>query len=91
LFPVFLHSFLLPHKNMKTNVALLSYVRFCSVFIASSTCRGINGTNNFRSASVFKDMVCNFLNQTDMGVDTDFFWGITTGEAPTALLKENNV
>jgi hypothetical protein len=33
LFPVFLYSFLLPHKNMKTNVAPLSSVRFRSVFI----------------------------------------------------------
>jgi hypothetical protein len=33
LFPVFLYSFLLSHKNMKTNVAPLSSVRFRSVFI----------------------------------------------------------
>jgi hypothetical protein len=33
LFPVILYSFLLPHKNMKTNVALLSSVRFRFVFI----------------------------------------------------------
>jgi hypothetical protein len=33
LFPVILHSFLLPHKNMKTNMAPLSSVRFHSVFI----------------------------------------------------------
>jgi hypothetical protein len=33
LFPVFSYSFLLPHKNMKTNVAPLSSVRFRSVFI----------------------------------------------------------
>jgi hypothetical protein len=33
LFPVFPYSFLLPYKNMKTNVAALSSIRFRSVFI----------------------------------------------------------
>jgi hypothetical protein len=33
LFPAFPYSFLLLHKNMKTNVAALSSVRFRSVFI----------------------------------------------------------
>jgi hypothetical protein len=37
LFPVFLYSFLFPHKNMKTNVALVSSVRFRSVFIPTMT------------------------------------------------------
>jgi hypothetical protein len=36
---------------------------------------GLNSTDNFRfesaSASVFKDMVCNSLNPTDMGGNTD--------------------
>jgi hypothetical protein len=39
LFPVFPYSFLLPHKNMKTNVATLSSVRFRSVFIPRSNHR----------------------------------------------------
>jgi hypothetical protein len=36
------------------------------------TPRGVNGTNNFcsKSASVFKDLVCNYLNLTDMNKDT---------------------
>ena len=38
--------------------------------------RDVNGTDNFRSesasASVFEDMVCNYVNPPDMDADTDF-------------------
>jgi hypothetical protein len=33
LFPVFLYSFSLPHKNMKTYVAPFNFVRFRYIFI----------------------------------------------------------
>jgi hypothetical protein len=40
-----------------------------------ATTRDLNGTYNFHSesasASVFKDMVCNYLKPTDMNADTD--------------------
>jgi hypothetical protein len=34
---VFLYSFLLSHKNIKTNVAPLSSIRFCSIFIPKTS------------------------------------------------------
>jgi hypothetical protein len=41
--------------------------------IFSAVGSGVNGTDNFRpeSASIFKDMICNSSNPTDMGTDTD--------------------
>jgi hypothetical protein len=41
LFSVFLYLFLLSHKNMKTNTAQLSFVRFHSVFIPTQQHRGL--------------------------------------------------
>jgi hypothetical protein len=47
LFPVFSYLFLFLHKNMKTNVAPLSFVCFRSVFIPTYMDQPTNFTQHF--------------------------------------------
>jgi hypothetical protein len=51
----------------------LDFIRVRWRQASANSCKGVNGIDNFRSEfiSIFKDMVCNFSNPTNMVADTD--------------------